>query len=178
MTTCISILRGINVGGQKKIQMTNLKSLYEELGVKNVRTYIQSGNIIFESNEQKELVQHIEQKIFEKYNFHVPVIIRTIDEMEIVLNNNPFLNENNIDESKLHVTFLGKLSSREHIKKIETYNYYPDRFIISEKEVYLYCPNGYGRTKLNNTFFENKLKITATTRNWNTVKKLSEMAKN
>ena len=175
MATFISILRGINVSGQKKIQMTDLKSLFEELDFKNVRTYIQSGNVIFESND-RDPAQRIEQKIQEKYTFHVPVIIRTADEMKVVLNNNPFLREKNIDESKLHVTFLGEFPSEEQIQKTETLNYEPDRFNIAGKEIYLYCPNGYGRTKLNNNFFENKLKVTATTRNWNTVKKLAEMA--
>jgi uncharacterized protein (DUF1697 family) len=97
--------------------------------------------------------------------------------MKVVLSNNPFLSEKNIDESKLHVTFLGEFPSKEQIKKTETLNYEPDRFNIAGKEIYLYCPNGYGRTKLNNNFFENKLNVMATTRNWNTVKKLVEMAK-
>lgn len=157
--------------------MTDLRSLFEELGFRNIRTYIQSGNVIFESISEKISTNIIEHRIQEKYNFHVPVIIRTVHEMEVVLNNNPLLCEIDIDESKLHVTFLYGVPLQEHIKKTETLNYEPDRFIISGKEVYLYCPNGYGKTKLNNTFFENKLKITATTRNWNTVKKLSEMAK-
>ncbi len=176
MATFISILRGINVGGQKKIQMTDLKSLYEELGFKHVKTYIQSGNVIFENDDEKELLQRIEQKISDKYGFHVPVIIRTKNEMETVLNNNPFLREKNIDESKLHVTFLNEHPLKDHINKTETFHYDPDRFVISGREVYLYCPNGYGRTKLNNTFFENKLKVPATTRNWNTTNKLVEMA--
>ena len=156
--------------------MTDLKSLFEGLGFRNVRTYIQSGNVIFESNEEKNLNYIVQQKISENYNFQVPVVIRSVHEMESVLNNNPFLRETDIDESKLHVTFLEVPPLKEHIKRTEAFNYEPDRFIISGKEVYLYCPNGYGRTKLNNTFFENKLKVTATTRNWNTVKKLSEMA--
>ena len=110
--------------------MTDLKSLFEGLGFRNVRTYIQSGNVIFESNEEKNLNYIVQQKISENYNFQVPVIIRSVHEMESVLNNNPFLRETDIDESKLHVTFLDTFPLKEHIKKTEALNFKPDRFVI------------------------------------------------
>jgi uncharacterized protein (DUF1697 family) len=177
MAVYLSILRGINVSGQKKILMAELKKLYEELGFKNVKTFIQSGNVVFESKSDTKLAKKIEQKISEQYNFDVPVIIRTTEEMQQVINANPFLKQKNIDTTKLHVTYLSGIPQQEHITKANTYAYEPDQFIISGKEVYLYCPNGYGNTKLTNNFFENKLKVTATTRNWKTTNELLSIMK-
>lgn len=177
MKTYLSILRGINVSGQKKVPMAELKSLYEELNLKDISTYIQSGNVIFRTESIKDLSQRIEQKILAKYNFNVPVIIRTMDEMQIVLRQNPFIKESNIDLEKLHVTYLSENPKQENIDKLNTYNYQPDRFLILGKEIYLYCPNGYGRTKLTTDFFENKLKVPATTRNWRTTNELFKILK-
>jgi uncharacterized protein (DUF1697 family) len=179
MQTFISILRGINVSGQKKILMADLKVLYENLKFKDVRTYIQSGNVIFKSNEPLsdiEFEKKIEDQIFKKYDFHVPVIIRSEDEIRKIIAANPFLKEKNIDPKKLHVTFLSNIPDKENVESIEKMDFSPDKFMISGKEVYLYVPNGYGETKISNTFFEKKLKVKATTRNWNTVNKLSELS--
>ncbi len=180
MATYISILRGINVSGQKKILMTDLKALYEGLGFKNVTTYIQSGNVICNTGKPlagKQLAQKIEEAIFKKYGFEVPVIIRTVDEMKNVLAANPLLKEKNIDVEKLHVTFLEEAPSADRIKLTKDLDYSADKFIILGKEVYLYCPNGYGTSKLSNTFFESKLQVKATTRNWKTVNQLVALAK-
>ncbi len=178
--TCISILRGINVSGQKKIIMSELTALYESLALKNVTTYIQSGNVVFKTDlklSDEQFAQKIEQAIFEKYNFHVPVIIRTAEEIKHIITTNPFLKEKEINTDKLHVSFLSAMPGPATLEKIKTYDYPPDRFYISGKEVYLYCPESYGETKLSNKFFENKLQVTATTRNWKTVNKLLEMAR-
>jgi uncharacterized protein (DUF1697 family) len=177
MKTFLSLLRGINVSGQKKIHMTELKILYEDLNFKNVITYIQSGNVIFRSTNGNNLSKKIEQKIFEKYNFNVPVIIRTTDEMQSIIDGNPFLIEKDIDLSKLHVVYLSENPSHKNSDKIKKSNGEPDTFYISGKEIYLYCPNGYGRTKLTNNFFENKFKVNATTRNWKTTNELLKMIK-
>jgi uncharacterized protein (DUF1697 family) len=178
MKTFISILRGINVSGQRKIQMTDLKALYEALKFTNVITYIQSGNVIFKSKSasDQKLAKRIEDAIYERYNFNVPVIIRTVEEMEHAISVNPFLKQSKIDIEKLHITFLAEIPEQENVESIRNIDYSPDKFIILDKEVYLYCPNGYGITKLSNNFFEQKLKIKATTRNWRTVNKLFEMA--
>lgn len=177
MALFLSILRGINVSGQKMIRMPDLKALYEDLGFKNVTTYIQSGNVIFENSHSKNLSEQIDKKIFEKYNFNVPVIIRTADEILEVIKGNSFLKEKNIEPDKLHVTFLEKEPTPEHLTKIKDLNYESDRFYISGKTIYLHCPNGYGKTKLTNTFFENKLKVTATTRNWKTTNEILRIMK-
>ena len=179
MTKYISILRGINVGGKNKIQMSALKALYENLGFINIITYIQSGNIIFK-NETNSLPKYfsklIEEAIYEQYKLRVPVIIRTLEEMNHIISANPFLVESNIDIEKLHITFLSELPEIGISDKMISLNLSSDRFKIREKEIYLYCPNGYGTSKLSNNFFERKFKVTATTRNWKTVNKLVELA--
>lgn len=179
MVKYISILRGINVGGQRKVPMTVLKSLYEELKFKDIISYIQSGNIIFQTNQnitEQILAAKIHKKISEKFNFDVPVIVRTIQEMESIIAKNPFLKMQNIDLEKLHVTFLEEVPGQNDLQNIEKYDYSPDKFIIINKEIFLYCPGGYGKTKLSNNFFENKLKLRATTRNWKTVNKLAGLS--
>lgn len=178
MQTYISILRAINVG-QKKILMTDLKSLYEELKFKEVTTYIQSGNVIFKTDKKipdQALAKKIEQAIAKKYHFDVPVIIRTVDEMKKTIAANPFLKQRGINLEKLHVTFLAENPEQANVKNIQDLDYKPDKFNIMGKDIYLYCPNGYGITKLSNGFFENKLGVTATTRNWRTVNILAELA--
>lgn len=179
MQTFISILRGINVSGQKKILMADLKSLYENLKFKDVKTYIQSGNVVFKSDEKLsdiDLARKIEITINKKYNFHVPIIIRSKEELGKIILSNPFLKEKNLDVKKLHVTFLSQIPAKKSVESMKEINYSPDQFIISGKEIYLHIPESYGETKLSNNFFEKKLKVSATTRNWNTVNKLFEMA--
>ncbi len=178
MKTFISILRGINVSGQKKILMTDLKALYESLEFKDVITYIQSGNVIFETSlelSNQELTKKIEQAIYKNYNFHVPVIIRSVEEIKNIISVNPFLKEKEINTEKLHVTFLAEIPNETSLESIKTFDYPPDKFIIIDKEVFLHCPDNYGETKLSNKFFENKLKVLATTRNWKTINKLLEI---
>jgi uncharacterized protein (DUF1697 family) len=179
MATFISILRGINVSGQKKVLMEDLKSIYTDLGFSEVTTYIQSGNVIFSTPGDRsagELSDRIEKAIENKYHFQVPVIIRSAPEIKAVLASNPFLTENGIDPDKLHVTFLGSEPQPSALSAIQTFDFPPDRFGIIGREVYLYCPGGYGNTKLSNSFFESKLKVKATTRNWKTVGKLGELS--
>ncbi len=180
MTTYISILRGINVSGQRKILMADLKKTYEKLGFSNVATYIQSGNVVFSSGiglTCQEIAKIIGNQIQEHYGFEVPVIVRTLEEMKITLSRNPFLHLPDIDQERLHVTFLSELPLKSNVEKIIALEFPPDRFTIIENDVYLYCPVSYGNTKLSNKFFESKLKVTATTRNWATVRKLVEMGK-
>jgi uncharacterized protein (DUF1697 family) len=178
METYISILRGINVSGHKKIQMNDLKTLYEDLKFKNVTTYIQSGNVVFKASKQRDevLAKKIEAAIYSKYDFEVPVITRNVEEMKNTISINPFLKDTGIDKEKLHVTFLEEIPDKTKVDSIKNIDYSPDKLIITGKEIFLYCPNGYGITKLSNNFFENKLKVNATTRNWKTVNKLVEIA--
>lgn len=176
MKKFIALLRGINVSGQKKIKMTELKSLFEKAGFQNVTTYIQSGNVIFSSNERsgKNLAKKISSEIKRKYGFDVQVIILTPREIEYTLKNNPFIKRKKEPE-RLYVTFLSNNPSKENIQKLNSVNYLPEEYKIDEKLIYLFLPNGAGKAKLNNNLFENKLKVDGTTRNWKTVKTLSEL---
>jgi uncharacterized protein (DUF1697 family) len=169
------MLRGINVSGQKKIKMGELKKLYGSLDFKNVKTYIQSGNVIFECSDTNvsKLINKIERKIKNFFGFDVLVLIRTIPEMQKLIENNPFAKKNT---SKLHVTFLSDTPTQSPMDEINKIKDQSEEFFISDKEIYLFCPNGYGRSKLSNNFFERKLGLSATTRNWNTVNKLLELA--
>lgn len=178
--TYISFLRGINVSGQKMINMKELKVLYEKIGFKNVTTYIQSGNVVFQSEikDSKKISSEIEKNIFKKYKFEVPVIIRTYDELKLIRDSNPFLKEKNINIDKLYVAMLSEFPSQLYIDKLNTFDFSPDRFILSGREVYICVENGFGRTKINNNFFENKLKLTATTRNVKTISELINIALN
>ena len=160
--------------------MTDLKLLYESLNFKNVITYIQSGNVVFRTERKlsdQKLAHEIENAISARYGFNVPVIIRSSVELEKILTVNPFMGQNGINTAKLHVTFLSEDPGSTELKTIGNYDYSPDQFIIIGTEVYLHCPNGYGTSKLSNNFFESKLKVKATTRNWNTVNKITELAK-
>ena len=178
MNTYITILRGINVSGHKLIKMDALRTLFEEMGFKNIRTYIQSGNVVFQSKKAKlqDLEKKIARGILETFGFEVPVLVKEADELIAVLKNNVFINKRKEDITKLHVTFLSAEPEQAAIAKIKEGNYAADEFIVQGKHVYLFCPDGYGNTKLSNTFFENKLKVTATTRNWKTLCELVDMA--
>ena len=173
------MLRGINVSGQKLIKMPELKLLYESLGFSGVVTYIQSGNVIFKTGwvaPGKDLSLKIESAIQAEFGFEVSVIIRSIDEMKKIVRINPFQDENGLVPDKIYVTFLENEPLAERIEKISPFNFLPDKYKILGKEIYLSCSSGYGTTKLSNTFFENRLKTRATTRNWNTINKLIELA--
>lgn len=175
----ISILRGINVSGQKRIKMVDLKALYEAQGFEGVSTYIQSGNVIFESTEtdKKKIRKILERAIEEKYKFHVPVDLRTSKELKRVVENCPY-EEVKVEENgtKVLVTFLKSAPPNQKQDLLLGYVKSPERLSIQGSEVYLYCPNGYGKSKLSNTLIESKLGMSATTRNWKSVKKLYELS--
>jgi len=176
MKKFIALLRGINVSGQKQIKMSELKSLFEEIGFQTVETYIQSGNVIFASkeNSKSKLGGKISSAIKSMYGFDVPVIVITPDEIEYVLKTNPFIKKKK-ETDKLYVIFLAIAPSDEGIKKLKTIDYSPEEYFIDGRYIYLFVPNGYGKAKLNNNFFENKLKVFGTTRNLKTIKALLEL---
>ncbi|KAA9354645.1 DUF1697 domain-containing protein [Larkinella humicola] len=177
MKTALAILRGINVSGQKRVPMNELKHLVEELNCQQVKTYVQSGNVVFTHSaaDEEQLRKQIEKKIVETFGFQVPVLIRSLNELTGIVAHNPFLQEDHTDLDKLHVTFLADVPDTLNRDKLKELAVGTDRFFLSGKELYVYCPGGYGNTKLSNTFFENKLKVTATTRNWKTVNELLKM---
>jgi uncharacterized protein (DUF1697 family) len=178
MNKRIAILRGINVGGKRKILMTDLKSMCKKLELKNVKTYIQSGNLIFNSDRQNsDLENNLERAILENFGFEVPVIVRTEKELESAINNNPFFDKDS-DIKQLHLTFLKEKPCQENVDKILTYNYEPDEFKIKDKDTFIFCSGKYHQSKLTNNFFEKQLMVGATTRNWKTVMKLLELSEN
>ncbi len=174
------MLRGINVGSQKRIKMGELIVLYQSLGFKNVISYLQSGNVIFGTNAEgiKELANIIENKIKQIFGFEVVVLIRTPGELAQIVNDNPFLKGKDTNVDKLYITFLSDTPERPLSNQMKEMRNEQDKFILLNREVYLYCQNGYSKTKFSNDFFENKLRVTATTRNWKTVNALLNMAKN
>jgi len=178
MTTYISMIRGINVGG-KRIKMADLRDIYDSLGFESVKTYIQSGNVIFKSdnNNPGDLAEQIQEKIFQTLNYNVEVVIRTMEEFEKVVESSPYTEK---EVEYLHVTFLSDIPTEDKVQTIDPGSIKgiksSEEFIVQSREIYLYLPYGYGRTKLNNNFFEKKLGLNATTRNWKTVNKLLKMA--
>ena len=175
MTTFISMLRGINVGGQKQVRMADLKNMYESLEFGNVQTYVQSGNVVFDSQEMDVSIlrQTIEAQIEAVFGFSVPVLIRTGGDFWRVIESHPFAGEEAV---RVLVTFLYDRPRKSKLEDLSHYEDKVDQFAIGEQEIFLFCPGGYGKTKLSNTFFEKKLGVVATTRNWNSVNALYQMA--
>jgi uncharacterized protein (DUF1697 family) len=174
----IAMLRGINVSGQKVIKMEHLRLAFEALGFHGVKTYVQSGNVIFESAKASSTVlsKSIGEQILHDFGFAVSVILKTPNELKRVVGANPFLKKRAIDQSNLYVTFLSRPPATTALRNLGALKAEPDQFCITGREIYLYCPNGYGRTKLSNNVFERMLSVEATTRNWKTVKMLLEMS--
>ena len=174
----ISLLRGINVGGQNTILMKDLKELYESLGFENVATFIQSGNVIFrvEDNAQT-VIEKIEKAISKAYGFEVLVQLREVSEFEGIIKTCPFTKLDLEDGTKVYITFLDELAKQEAIEKLMIYVNAPEKLEVMGREVYVYCPDGYAKTKLNNNFLENMLKVRATTRAWKSVMRITILAK-
>ncbi len=170
-------MRGINVSGKNLIKMDALKVALEKLGFAQVKTYIQSGNIVFVSIavHTNTLETLINEKIKKVFKLDIPVLVINEKDFNSIILANNFLKDSKIEPSKLHITFMAQKPLADDIDLIATLNFGTDQFEISSDQIFLYCPNGYGNTKLTNTFFEKKLKVNCTTRNWNTVLKLAEM---
>jgi uncharacterized protein (DUF1697 family) len=172
MQTYITFLRGINITGHNLIKMTDIAVIYKNLGFKDVETYIQSGNVIFSSAaglNVQDISLKIEEAIHIGFSYDVPVLIRTIEEIRKLIIVNPFLTENLFEPSKMAVIFLNKKLSGTQIQKVKNIDYPPEKFKISGSEIFIYCPNGFGKAKLSTNFFEKKMGIIGTARNWNTI---------
>jgi uncharacterized protein (DUF1697 family) len=178
MTIYISMLRGINVGGHKQIRMGDLRALIEALGYRNVTTYIQSGNIVFAGAKAgaRSHGGRIESAIADNYGYTVSCLVRSRAEMERVVATNPWLKRRDVDPSRLHVTFLSDAPSPSDIRNLDAVASGRDELQVQGREIFLHCPDGYGRTRYSNTFLEKKLDVTATTRNWTTVSRLLAIA--
>ncbi|MCR4316830.1 MAG: DUF1697 domain-containing protein [Planctomycetes bacterium] len=176
MKKLISLLRGINVSGQKLILMKDLKALYESLGFENAVTYIQSGNVYFETAlGAKAAAKRIEDGIHDRFGFEVSVVVRTPAELKKVVAGNPFIKDGEQIAKKLYVSFLSGKPTKDAIREIESADFEGDEIRVVGNDAYLRYHAGAGRTKLTNALIERKLGV-ATTRNWNTIGKLIELA--
>jgi uncharacterized protein (DUF1697 family) len=159
--------------------MTDVKRAFESLSFENVRTYAQSGNVIFECRreEKAKIAACVEEKLRETFGFSTNVLIRTQRELETIIENNLLIGGAGVRPDKLYVTFLSAAPDETVASTLDIKLNQGEKFVIVGTEVYLYCPNGYARTKLNNAMFETKLKTVTTTRNWKTVNKLLVISK-
>ena len=179
MQTYIALLRGINVSGQKMIKMADLKSLLEKQSFSNIQTYLQSGNVVFQSSleDKHEISSIIQNAINENYGFDVPTLVLTATELETIVHQNPFLLKEELSADYFHVTFLASPSQDIDEVVILEKKSATEQISFSAQAIYLYCPDGYGKTKLHNGFLEKQTKVTATTRNWKTSLHLMELSK-
>lgn len=173
----VALLRGINVGGRAKVSMSALRELFIDLGYADAKTYIQSGNVIFSASlrSPSKAAGEIAERIGKDLGVSCSVLLRTDKELVAVLENNPYLTDD-VDVSTLHVAFLEKKPTSEQSKRLVVPAGETAEFALGGREIYLHYPDGSGRTKLSNTYIEKRLGMVATTRNWNTVTKLHELA--
>ncbi len=171
----MALLRGINVGGKNKLPMQDLAELFRDAGCTQVRTYIQSGNVLFSSTSEpsKKILPLIEKRIADDFGFKVPLVLRTLEELERVTQANPFLKGE--DTSALHVAFLAARPTSAQIASLDPARSPPDAFVVQGRDIYLHCPNGIARTRLTNAWFDSRLGTTSTLRNWRTVLTLLEL---
>jgi uncharacterized protein (DUF1697 family) len=174
--TLVALLRGINLGGKNKVPMADLKVQLAELGLEDVVTYIQSGNAVFRSPVAKTRVAaDIAKRVATAYGLDVKVIVRTPAELGRIAKANPYL-PGEKDVSKLHVIYLDRAPKAADKAKLDPDRSPPDEFTVRGREIYLHLPNGLGRSKLTIDYFERRLGVAATARNWNTLLKLIDLA--
>ena len=173
----IALLRGINVGGKNRLPMKELAALFVDAGCEDVRTYIQSGNVVFRtgSTEGEDISSVISASILSRFGYRIPVITRTAREFQEIVQANPFV-EAGAEADKLHVMFLAELPDSANVEALDPDRSPGDEFAVQGREIYLYCPNGVARSKLTNSYFDSRLSTTSTTRNWRTVLRLLELA--
>ncbi len=177
MAIYVSMLRGINVGGHKRIKMDQLRKSFEALGLEQVQTYIQSGNVVFKAGKTapSSLSAKTEKQILNDFGFSVSVVSRTADEMALTIKNNPFLKQPRIDAEKLHVMFLSEAPAPAALKKLAEVTAAPDQFRSADREIYFYLPNGVSQSVLFKSPVDRILAVVTTTRNWRTVSTLHQM---
>jgi uncharacterized protein (DUF1697 family) len=178
MTVMISLLRGVNLGGHRKVKMDELRALYESIGFEDVQTYINSGNVLFRTagRDLVRLRKRIEDAIERTCGFRSGVILRTPSDLRSVIARNPFAARPGMDASKLAIHFLAADPTAEARQQVLAINAAPEELRIHGRELYVYYPNGMARPKLSLPMVEKTLQTSGTSRNWNTVRKLLEMA--
>ena len=173
----VALLRGLNVGGKNKLPMLDLRAMFTLAGCEAVETYIQSGNVVFRAGAAlaTRIPGLIANAIEERFDFRVPVVLRTVDELREVVASNPFLDV--LDDTKtLHVAFLADTPEDDRVAQLDPDRSPPDAFRVRGREIFLQCPSGLARTRLTNSYFDSKLATISTVRNWRTVLTLLRMA--
>ena len=178
MPVVICMLRGVNVGGHNRVKMDDLKKLCTSLKLRDPQTYVQSGNIVFSTDERDldKLRKSLESAIHKKFGFHSDVILRSAKDLREVVAGNPFAKRKDIHPGKLLVTFFSADPGEAARKQARAIKTDPEELFIEGREAYVYFPNGAGRSKLNWSLIPKTLKVQGTARNWNSVTKLLEMA--
>ena len=177
MTTFVALLRAVNLGSRNRVPMAELRALVEGLGAEDVRTYVQSGNVVCRSSRSAQaLADGIHAAIEERLGLDIAVVVRTRAQLAKVARTNPLAGPK-VDEKTLHVAFLAETPSRARVRELDPGFAAPDALHVAGRQVYLRYANGAGRTKLTNTVLERRLGVAATTRNWRTVAALAELAK-
>lgn len=172
-----AFLRAVNMAGHNKMRTAELSEMLSEAGFPDAKIFIQSGNVVLRSsNSPEKLATVLENAIREKFGYDITVIIRDLNRLSGLKSRNPYLEEELFDPSKMAVLFLDKLPEPAFLKKISEVNYPPDKFTVESEEIFLFCPDGFGRSKLTTNFFEKKLGVKATARNWKTIGSLLEIA--
>jgi uncharacterized protein (DUF1697 family) len=174
MNNFVSLLRGINVGGNKKIQMAELKSLYESLGFGQVKTFLQSGNVTFhtQQDDTEQITSDIESAIVQQFGFESKILLRTSAQLQAIYDNHPFTDDQLANPNKILVTFLKHAPDSLTLKAFQQAHTGTEIIHSNGLELYLYYPDGMGTSTLTNNLIERKLNLIATGRNWNTLNKL------
>lgn len=174
----VALLRGINLG-KRRIPMPELAAIFEAAGCEDVRTYIASGNVVFRAGAELagQVPNLVADAIVEGYGFECPIVVRSANELDEVVAENPFAAEAAADPKTVHVAFLADRPAASAVAALDADRSPPDRFIVDGREIYLHYPEGSARSKLTNAYFDSALGTVSTARNWRTVLKLREMAK-
>jgi uncharacterized protein (DUF1697 family) len=177
MARQIALLRGINVGRNKRMEMARLRDLMDELGYEHVRTYVQSGNVVFTGPDRRpaELERHLEEQIAATFGFDVPVVVRSRDEVAAIVAANP-LGHLATNPSRYHVVFASAAVDPDRVVDVDPASFAPETFELRGRELYLWTPDGIHDSPLAKMLSEKRLGVTATARNWRTVEKLLAMA--
>jgi uncharacterized protein (DUF1697 family) len=178
MRVIVSMLRGVNLGPHNRVKMEELRELYVSLKLREPQTYVQSGNVIFKTDERDliKLTKRIEGAIEKKFGFQSDVVLRSTAQLRDVVARNPFAKRRGIEPGKLLVTFLAGDPGEEARAKVRAIKCAPDELWIDTREAYLYFHNGAGRPTLSWAAIPKTLKVSGTARNWNSVTKILEMA--
>jgi uncharacterized protein (DUF1697 family) len=177
MRIVIALLRAVNMAGHNSIKMKELSEMFAGMDHPEAKIFIQSGNVVLQSDDDSDkLSAEIAAAIKQEFDLDIAVMIRTAGEVQELAARNPYLREENFNGSKMAVVFLNKVPSAEALKKMEEINFPPDKYCIDGKEIFIYCPNGFGRSKLSTNFFERKLNVFGTARNWKTINSILDIA--